>query len=603
MSILKRTLSLIICLLIVLIVSPAAFAAPSLTVNGSSTHTLCSMQSLVFDSSDAIDTVYVGSQQLIDPDFFSLSTDAKTVTLLARFLNRLNPSTYTIHVYNAAGERASATFTIEDCPLLVPDVSMAADSEQPLKFVAPGNGYYRFDYENNSPNYSFQYFDSQTNSWERDQSLPSRKYTMGESIYVRPMYDQAATGKLNVLVRKITPPAADSIEVSAPYSVTNSSMTLDFTLNVTEATAAGGYHLGLLWGPEPTHLISRNEFDVSYTVMNGDIRTSSRWGYTPGQCFYYKAILTDMMGNILAQGSQIQSVQFNSSLYGFQQLVLNTPCSFTVNPPYNTSNPDETYFYFEAPVDGVYAVETNGSNAANIKDNGGYPITGAMRQSNYLFGAPVKAGERIYVTASQTNGQPCSICVYEGLQKLPAATLGTQSVESAFEAPRRIPMHFTAPADGEYSFTTNSMAYMHVMDEGGSYLYNRGIYFRTPLSQGQVVWISGMERAPGDTLTIVQEPIPLRKLVFPAELTHLQDEACQGQLTDDVVFGNKIQSIGSRAFADCPNLRRVEIPVADVYIANDAFENSSNVILYAPIGGSVEQYAVNHGIMLEAMFP
>ncbi|MBQ6480995.1 MAG: leucine-rich repeat protein [Anaerolineaceae bacterium] len=74
-------------------------------------------------------------------------------------------------------------------------------------------------------------------------------------------------------------------------------------------------------------------------------------------------------------------------------------------------------------------------------------------------------------------------------------------------------------------------------------------------------------------------------------------------LINEAVFGKDIQYIGSKAFAECPNLRRVEIPVADVDIEDDAFENSNNVILYAPIGGSVEQYAVEHSIFLEAMIP
>ena len=601
MSIIKRTLSLLLCLLIVLIVSPAAFAAPTLTVNGSSKHTMCSMGSLIFDSSEPIDTVYVDNQQLTDPDSFSLSTDAKTVTLLARFLNQLSPdNSYTIHVYNAAGERASATFTIEDCPLLVPDVSMAANSEQPLKFVAPNNGYYNFYFINGNSSYEFQFFDMQSGTWRNDPHMRGRKYVTGETIFLRPMYNQALGGTLDVVVREVTPPAEDSIEVGAAYNVTNSSMTLDYTLNVTENTANNGYAVGLLvsWSSPAFGAganTSRYSYQRAYAVRNNETLTLTIGDFVPEQSFYYKAILTDMQnGGILAEGSTVQSVQFNSSLNGFQQLNLNTT--------YPVSNQGQARFYFEAPVDGVYAVTANGVNSINVKDNGGYPVRGSTVQSGFLCGTPVKAGERIYITTAQNTGQSGSVAVYEGRQKLPAVTVGTQYVDEQHTGIRTIPLHFTAPADGEYSFTTNSMAYMHVMDEAGSYLYNRGIYFRTPLSQGQVVWISGMERAPGDTLTIVQEPIPLRKLVFPADLTHLQDEACQGQLIDDVVFGDKIQSIGSRAFADCPNLRRVEIPVADVYIANDAFENSSNVILYAPIGGSVEQYAVNHGIMLEAMF-
>lgn len=294
------------------------------------------------------------------------------------------------------------------------------------------------------------------------------------------------------------------------------------------------------------------------------------------------------------QGNTIHSVQFNSDLTGFTQLTLNTP--------YTMSSVGEARFYFEAPTDGVYAVEGNGINRMSLKNNNG-SLGGAYRQSNSLLGAPIKAGERIYITTAQNTNQNGNIAVYEGLQKLPAVTVGTHSLEQPVENRTPIPMYFVAPVDGEYSFTTNSASYMSIMDEAGNLLYGRGIYYRTSLLKDQVLWIGRMERVPGNTLTIAHEAIPLRKLTFPAELTHLDDEACIGLNIDDVVFGDKIQSIGNKAFADCPNLRRVEIPVADVDIADNAFDNSPNVILYAPIGGSVEQYAAKHRIMLEAMLP
>lgn len=570
----------------------------TLTATGSDTHTMCSMQSLVFDSSEPIDTVYVSNQQLTDPDFFSLSPDGKTVTLLARFLNQLSPSTYTIQVDNAAGVRASATFRIEDCPLLVPGVPMAADSKQPLRFIAPNDGYYNFYFLNaDNTRYEFQYLDAQKGTWRNTPSMRGRKYVKNEVIYLRPMYNQTMEGKLDVLVREITPPTQNSIEVGAAYNVTNSSMTLDYTLNVTENTADNGYSIGLMvsWEDSPNFgpgaNTSRYSYQGAYAVRNNETWTLTIGSFVPEQSFYYKAILLQN-GNILAQGSTIHSVQFNSDLTGFEQLTLNTP--------YTMTNLGEAHFYFEAPTDGVYAVEADGISSINVKDNGGYPVIGTSGQSDFLCGTPIKAGERIYIGSAQNTGQSGSVAVYEGQKKLPEVTVGTQSLPRPDGS--RIPMYFIAPTDGEYSFTTDSSAYMRIMDETGNNLYFRGIYYRTSLLKDQVIWIGGMESS-YDTLTIVHETIPLRKLVFPAELTDLQDEACRAQLIDDVVFGDKIQSIGSKAFADCLNLRRVEIPVADVDIADDAFENSPGVILYAPIGGSVEQYAAKHRIMLEAMLP
>ena len=465
---------------------------------------------------------------------------------------------------------------------------------EPLYFSAPQDGYYNFGYADGDTSYELQILDPQTGSWRNEPSTQGRWFRANESVYLRPSYAQALVGRLDVLAWAVTPPAQDSIEVGDPLNVTNCSMTLPFTVSVTADTADSGYNIGLLWGPDPSFAYggSRTTFRRAVAVRNNEQMSVSFSSYVPRQEFYFKAILMDLMGNILTEGSTVHHVQFQSDLTGFEQLTLDTPRPMT--------NIGLIRFYFEAPVDGVYAVEGIGLSSINIKENGGYPVGGATMQSDSLFGTPIKAGQRIYIGAAQSDGQTGSVAVYAGLQKLPAATLGTQSVEEQALGGRRIPLHFTAPADGEYTFTTNSMAYMSVMDEAGSDLYHGGIYYRTPLRQGQIVWIDGMERAPGDTLTIVQEALPLRKLAFPAELTHLEDEACRGLLIDEVVFGENIQSIGSLAFADCPNLRRVVIPAADVTIADDAFENS-DVILYAPIGGSVEQYAVKHHIFLEAM--
>ncbi len=585
-----------LCLLLVHTVSPAACADPVLTAAGSDTHILGLADDLSFRCTDVIEKVYVGNTQLTSSSDFCISADGETVTLYAAYLNQRSPAAYTLHVYDHAGVPASAVFTIVEASPLIPGVSVAADCEQALRFVAPADGYYYFYYENGSTGCDFQFLDEQTGAWEYDMPLRGRKYySAGKTVYLRPIYDQAASGKLRVAVGEIIPPAQDSIEVGAAYDVTNQNMTMDFTLSVTENSANNGYSIGLRWGPSADLTTGRSEggYEHSNLVRNNETLTHTFIHYVPGQSFYYQAILTDSNGrSVLAEGSKIHFVRFDDSLTGFEPLSLNTAYAIT--------NDGWARFYFEAPADGVYAVTADGLKAASAKENGGYPIAGTVEPSGCLCGVPVKAGERIYITTTQDSGRSGSVGVYEGLLKLPGVKVGTQGVENIGW---RVPMHFTAPEDGEYSFSSNSSEYMFIMDEAGSYLYNRGEYFRTALSKGQVLWIGGMERAPGVSLTVVHEAIPLRKLVFPEELSHLEDEACRGLPVDDVVFGDKIQSIGSKAFADCPNLRRVEIPVADVIIEDDAFDNSSNIILYAPIGGSVEQYATERAIAFEAMLP
>ena len=575
---------------------PHGNSAPTISAQGSSVFAPGSGQDLSFACTEAVWDVYVGNIQLTDPMHYSVSSDGTTVTLRAGYLNHLNPgNTYALKVFTANGYWAQTPFQIAFCQELIPGTPVAADREEVLHFTAPQDGYFNFGYENGNATYELQILDWQTGMWRNEPSTQGRKFVKDEAIYLRPQYDQIKEGKLNVLARQVTPPAQDSIEVGAAYNITNSSMTLDFILNVTDKTADNGYAYGLLvsWTSDdfgPGANTSRYAYKRAYAARNHETVTLTIGEYVPEQSFYYKAILIDMQnGGILAEGSTTHFVQFESDFNGFNQLTLNTP--------YDMTNLGQARFYFEAAVDGIYAVEAEGVNSISIKDNEGYPVAGANGQSGYLFGTPVKAGERIYITTAQNTDQSGSVAVYTGQQKLPEATIGTQTMLS------RVPLYFKAPDDGEYSFTTNSSVYMHLMDETGSTVYQRGIYYRTALAKGQVLWISGIDRVPGVTLTIVQESIPLRKMVFPAGLTHLQEEACSGLLIDEAVFGEDIQYIGSKAFADCPNLRRVEIPVADVDIEDDAFKNSNNVILYAPIGGSVEQYAVEHSIFLEAMIP
>ncbi len=76
-------------------------------------HVINSTKNLRFKSSAPIDKVYVGSIELTDPNYFSLSNDKKTVTLSPEFLNsRTAGNTYTLSVLTKDGEKLSTTFQI-----------------------------------------------------------------------------------------------------------------------------------------------------------------------------------------------------------------------------------------------------------------------------------------------------------------------------------------------------------------------------------------------------------------------------------------------------------------------------------------------------------
>ena len=85
--------------------------APSVAAKNGSTHTKGGTKDLAFVSSDKVKDVYVGQTKLTS-DQYTLSSDGKTITLKAAFLNTLKAdTTYTLTVYGDAGQ-ASTTFKI-----------------------------------------------------------------------------------------------------------------------------------------------------------------------------------------------------------------------------------------------------------------------------------------------------------------------------------------------------------------------------------------------------------------------------------------------------------------------------------------------------------
>ena len=60
-------------------------------------------------------------------------------------------------------------------------------------------------------------------------------------------------------------------------------------------------------------------------------------------------------------------------------------------------------------------------------------------------------------------------------------------------------------------------------------------------------------------------------------------------------------SIGTRAFANCPNLRKVVISSANVTIADDAFAGCTDLLIVAPKNSTAHQYAIAHGLEFRAL--
>lgn len=90
----------------------------TITINGTASaaygdnaHVRGTSNNLYFNSNSAIKSVYI-SNQLIDEANYTLSSDGKSVTLKASFLNLLNYGSYTMRLDNTSGGSETATFRI-----------------------------------------------------------------------------------------------------------------------------------------------------------------------------------------------------------------------------------------------------------------------------------------------------------------------------------------------------------------------------------------------------------------------------------------------------------------------------------------------------------
>ena len=84
---------------------------------------------------------------------------------------------------------------------------------------------------------------------------------------------------------------------------------------------------------------------------------------------------------------------------------------------------------------------------------------------------------------------------------------------------------------------------------------------------------------------------------LPAGLKSIRQEAFRDSAAECVVLPDGCTEIGTKAFAACAGLRRVEIPASVAVIAEDAFEGCSNeLVIVTPKGSAAESFAQAHGL-------
>lgn len=84
-------------------------------------------------------------------------------------------------------------------------------------------------------------------------------------------------------------------------------------------------------------------------------------------------------------------------------------------------------------------------------------------------------------------------------------------------------------------------------------------------------------------------------LSLPAGLGSIAEEAFEGSNTAQIVLGNQVTEIGSRAFAGCSELALVVIPDSVTAIADDAF-TGDRVVIVCGENSYADTYAIKHGI-------
>lgn len=158
---------------------------------------------------------------------------------------------------------------------------------------------------------------------------------------------------------------------------------------------------------------------------------------------------------------------------------------------------------------------------------------------------------------------------------------------------------FMAPSDSVYVLQLSGNGWGEVYNSSGCLkgsLNNERKTVSFNAARNEVFWIRLRYWSASSTLTIHCCDL----LRLPEALNKVGEEAFAGSAVQYVILPDNVIRIESRAFADCPQLYAVEIPRADLEIAENAFYASPNIQIIAPAGGTVESYAAEKRIPFSA---
>ena len=91
-------------------------------------------------------------------------------------------------------------------------------------------------------------------------------------------------------------------------------------------------------------------------------------------------------------------------------------------------------------------------------------------------------------------------------------------------------------------------------------------------------------------------------MILPMGLKEIEEEAFVEMTASVVICPDDLQSIGARAFANCPELRQIYIPESCVTIDVSAFEDCRvDFTIYGIAGSAAEQFANEYGYTFVAL--
>ena len=108
------------------------------------------------------------------------------------------------------------------------------------------------------------------------------------------------------------------------------------------------------------------------------------------------------------------------------------------------------------------------------------------------------------------------------------------------------------------------------------------------------------ETIPGEDMVIkaIYEALPFGEadFILPASLTVIEEGAFEGAGVKTVYVPETVERIEANAFRDCAQLEKLRLP-RDCEIDDTAFDGCKNLLVYAPAGGTTDEFCDAQGIL------